>query len=128
MLNAGGATLCNLANTTSGAMMAGRFSDALLKDLESVDPRNTTCYVFPQEDEFPNRPHRPKIFDYPLSRSSCPRETQHVQHVVKLLDGLLPELAKRYLLYPYMAYSDKGDSTPEWVSKVCVSCFVRLAI
>jgi hypothetical protein len=88
-LNAGGAKLCNLANTISGATMAGRFSDALLKDLESIDPGNTICYVFPQGDEYPNRQHHPKILGYPLSRASCPRETQLI---VKLLDGLLSEL------------------------------------
>jgi hypothetical protein len=122
MLNAGGAKLCNLANIISGATMAGRFSDALLKDLESIGPGNTICHVFPQGDEYPNRQHHPKLFGYPLSRASCPRETQHV---VELLDSLLSELVKRSLLYPYMFI---GDSTQERASKVCVSCSVTLAI
>jgi hypothetical protein len=125
VLNAGGAKLGNLANSISGATMAGRFSDGLLKDLESIDSGNTICHVFAREDEYPNRQHHPKIFGYPLSRFSCPRETQHV---VKLLDGLLSELVDRQWLCSGVIYSDLGGSTQEWVSKVCISCSVTLAI
>jgi hypothetical protein len=125
VMNAGGAKLCNLANTISGAMMAGRFSDTLLKDLESIDPGNTICHVLPQGDEYPNRQHHPKIFGYPLSRASCPRE---IQHVGKLLDGLLSELIKRSWLHGGVVSSNIGDPTQEWVSKVCVLCSVTLVI
>jgi hypothetical protein len=125
MLNAGGAKLCNFANMISGATMAGRFSGAWLKDLESIDPENTICYVLPQGDEYPTHRHRLKILGYPLSRSSCPRETQLV---VKLLNGLLSELVKRRMLYGEMIRSDRSDPKRELVSKVCISCSVTLAI
>jgi hypothetical protein len=119
MLNAGGAKLLNLANAISGATLAGRFSDTLLKDLESMGPGNTICHVFPRGDEYPNPQHHPKLFGYPLSRSSCPRETQLV---VKLLDGLLSQLANRESLFFIGIRFQLGDSTQEWLSKVCVSC------
>jgi hypothetical protein len=122
ILNVGGTKLCNFANTISGATIAGRFSDALLKDLESISQGNTICHLLPQGDEYPNCWHHLKIFGYPLSCSSCPRETQHV---VKLLDSLLSELVKRGWLYGTAMHS---DGRQEWVSKVCVSCSVTLAI
>jgi hypothetical protein len=44
---------------------------------------------------------------------------------VKLLDSLLSELVKRGWLYGTAMHS---DGRQEWVSKVCVSCSVTLAI
>jgi hypothetical protein len=119
MLNASGAKPCNLANAISGATMAGRFLDALLKDFESIGPGNTICHAFPRGDEYPNRRYHPKIFDYPLSRSSCPRETQLV---VKLLDGLLSQIATNMTL-PLIDFDlDIGDSILDWGSKVASRC------
>jgi hypothetical protein len=125
MLNAGGARLCNLANTISGATVAGRFSDGLLKDLESIGPANTICHVFPREDDYPNHQHHPHIFGYPLSRSSCPRETQLV---VKLLDDLLSQVAIRGRLHLITFDRYTGDPTQDWASKVGVLCYVTLDI
>jgi hypothetical protein len=125
MLNAGGAKLWNVANTISGATLAGRFSEALLKDLESIGPGNTVCHVFPRGDEYPNHWHHPRFFGYPLSRSSCPRETQLI---VKLCDGLLSRMATNgtlpFIEFKYYVY----DLTKNRASNVGVLSSIILAI
>jgi hypothetical protein len=125
MLNAGGAKLWNLANAISAATLAGRFSDALLKDLESICPGNTICHVFPRGDEYTNHQHHPKIFGYPLSRSSCPRETELV---VKLLDGLFLQIFERSVCVTFGLRVYEGRPHEEWTYQVRVLCSVTLDI
>jgi hypothetical protein len=125
MLNASGAKLWNLANTISGATLAGWFSDALLNDLQTIGPGNSICHVLPREDENPNHQHHPTIIGYPFSRSACPRETQLV---VKLLDGLLSKMATygtlHFIEFDYYVY----NSTQPWASNVSVLSSVTPAI
>lgn len=69
----------------------------LLDESDSIRSGNSICHVFPQLDEYPNFQHHPKIFGFPLSKHSCPRETE-----------LVVTLAKGFLLQTVGSFGSLG--------------------
>lgn len=113
-LNAGGTKLWNSASYISNAMLAGRFLEMLLEESDSIRSGNSICHIFAQDD-FRNIQHHPKIFGFPLSKYSCPRESELV---VSLAKGLLSQTVGSF--GSLGEEIDARDSALQ--AKVCVLC------
>lgn len=87
----------------------------LLEESDSIRDGNSICHTFPQLDEYPNFQHHPKIFGFPLSKHSCPRETE-----------LVVRLAKGLLLQTVGSFGSLGAEldtrTSAMLVKVCILC------
>jgi len=90
VLNALGARLLHATNTISSSTLASQFMEVFRNEAGSMKPEKAIYCVLHQQDEFPHFQHHHKLFGFPFSQHTCPRETQ-----------LVVSLFKASLLRPY---------------------------
>jgi len=75
-LNTLGARLLHATNTISSSTLAGQFMEVFQNEAGSMKPEKAIYCVLHQQDEFPHLQHHHKLFGFPFSQHTCPRETQ----------------------------------------------------
>ena len=78
VLNTLGARLLHATNNISSSMLASHFMEGIQNEAGSTKPEKAIYCVLHQQDEFPHFQHHHKLFGFPFSQHTCPRETQLV--------------------------------------------------